>query len=157
MQIPRLLSARVSNRPELKLRGDVLEQDRKVRRGTPPSPRHPRLLEKPCAPKHAGFLLFWQPTIQIICDAPFYFGNRQALGNLVFKRIKLRSTNALRFQGRGFRSKYRLHGYVCRSFLTSTTTWYSSYNDQSFLSLRIRRRLCQQRSSSYLRGGGLSE
>jgi hypothetical protein len=28
----------------------ALEQDRKVRRRTPPSPRHPRLLEKPCAP-----------------------------------------------------------------------------------------------------------
>jgi hypothetical protein len=88
--------------------------------GTAPRPpTSPSFREILRSPKHAGFLLFWQPTIQIICDAPFYFGDRQALGDLVTRRIKLRSANALRFQGRGFRSKYRVHGSVCRSFLAA--------------------------------------
>jgi hypothetical protein len=38
-----------------------------------------------------------------------------------------------------------------------TTRLHTSYNNQSFLSLKIRRRRYQQRSSSYLRGEGLSE
>jgi hypothetical protein len=80
-------------------------------------------------------------------------------GDLVFERTKPRSTNALRFQGPGFRSRYRLHGYVCQSF------WRHFYNDVAkqlqgpklLLLLKIRRRWYQQRSSSYLRGEGLSE